>query len=62
MTNSVLSIMFQAFTQNLRDEIQFYLARDDSTTFIHKVTHVIKQQINYMCKKTFSFQQCDICI
>ncbi len=47
--------MLQALTQNLRDEIQFYLACDDSTTFIHKVTHVIRQQINCMCKKHFYF-------
>ncbi len=53
--NSVLSIMSQTLTQNLRDEIQFYLARDDSTMFIHKVTHVIRQQINCMRKKHLHF-------
>jgi len=47
--------MSQALTQNLRDEIQFHLARDDSTTFIHKVTHVIRQQINRMRKKHLHF-------
>ena len=47
--------MFQAFIQNLRDEIQFYLARDDSITFIHKVTYVIRQQINHMRKKHLHF-------
>ncbi len=47
--------MPQALIQNLRDEIQFHLARDDSTTFIHKVTHVIRQQINRMCKKHLHF-------
>ncbi len=54
-SNSILSIMSQALTQNLRDEIQFHLARDDSTTFIHKVTHVIRQQINHMRKKHLHF-------
>ncbi len=54
-SNSILSIMLQAFTQNLRDEIQFHLACDDSTTFIHKVTHVIRQQINRMRKKHLHF-------
>ncbi len=47
--------MPQALTQNLRDEIQFHLAHDDSTTFIHKVTHVIRQQINRMRKKHLHF-------
>ncbi len=47
--------MSQALTQNLRDKIQFHLARDDSTTFIHKVTHVIRQQINRMRKKHLHF-------
>ncbi len=47
--------MPQALIQNLRDEIQFHLARDDSTTFIHKVTHVIRQQINRMRKKHLHF-------
>ncbi len=47
--------MLQALTQNLRDEIQFHLARDDSTTFIHKVTYVIRQQINCMRKKHLHF-------
>ncbi len=54
-SNSVLSIMSQALIQNLRDEIQFHLACDDSTTFIHKVTHVIRQQINHMHKKHLHF-------
>ena len=53
--NPVLSIMLQALIQNLRDEIQFHLARDDSTTFIHKVTHVTRQQINRMRKKHLHF-------
>jgi len=47
--------MLQALTQNLRDEIQFHLAHDDSTAFIHKVIHVIIQQINYMHKKHLHF-------
>ena len=47
--------MSQALTQNLRDEIQFHLVYDDSTTFIHKVTHVIRQQINRMRKKHLHF-------
>jgi len=47
--------MPQALTQDLRDEIQFHLARGDSTTFIHKVTHVTRQQINLMRKKHLHF-------
>ncbi len=47
--------MSQALTQNLRDEIQFHLAHNDSTTFIHKVTNVIRQQINHMHKKHLHF-------
>ncbi len=47
--------MPQALIQNLRDEIQFHLARDDSTTFIHKVTHVTRQQINRIRKKHLHF-------
>ncbi len=47
--------MPQALIQDLRDEIQFHLARDDSTTFIHKVTHVTRQQINRMRKKHLHF-------
>jgi len=47
--------MLQAFIQNLKDEIQFHLACDDSTTFIQKVTHVIRQQINRMRKKHLHF-------
>ncbi len=47
--------MSQALTQNLRDEIQFHLACDDNTAFIHKVIHVIIQQINHMRKKHLHF-------
>ncbi len=47
--------MPQTLTQDLRDEIQFHLARGDSTTFIHKVTHVTRQQINRMRKKHLHF-------
>ena len=47
--------MPQALTQDLRDEIQFHLARGDSTTFIHNATHVIRQQINRMRKKHLHF-------
>ena len=47
--------MPQALTQDLRDEIQFHLARGDSTTFIHKATHVTRQQINRMRKKHLHF-------
>ncbi len=53
--NPVLPTMPQALTQDLRDEIQFHLARGDSTTFIHKVTHVTRQQINRMRKKHLHF-------
>ncbi len=47
--------MPQALTQDLRDEIQFHLARGDSTAFIHKAIHVIIQQINRMRKKHLHF-------
>ena len=47
--------MPKALTQDLRDEIQFHLARGDSTTFIHKATHVTRQQINRMRKKHLRF-------
>lgn len=47
--------MSQTFTQNFKDKIQFHLACNNNTTFIHKVTYVIRQQINHMYKKHLYF-------